>query len=126
MATPKTTATKTTPKVKKTTTKRPSVTAQAPVTSDNVLPMNSEISSQLETLRDDLKTLAQTVKEQALSKFDNRTETAKAVATEQKEAAVARYDELTTKAESQIREKPLSSMAIAVGAGLVLGAILRN
>lgn len=121
MATAKT---PTTPKVtKKTTAKRPSVTTP---TSDNVVPMSSDISSQLETLRDDLKALAKTVKTQALAKVEGRTETAKAVATEQKDAAVARYDELTTKAEVQIREKPLSSMAIAVGAGLVLGAILRN
>jgi ElaB/YqjD/DUF883 family membrane-anchored ribosome-binding protein len=121
MATAKVTPKKTT--AKKTTAKRPSVTE---TTSDNVVPMNSEITSQLETLRDDLKALALTVKEQAFSKVEGRTETAKVVATEQKEAAKARYDELTTKAEVQIREKPLSSMAMAVGAGLVLGAILRN
>ncbi|MEM7729275.1 MAG: hypothetical protein AAF311_08370 [Pseudomonadota bacterium] len=119
--TPKTTTTKTT---KKTPAKRPSVTAET--TTDNVVPMNSELTQQLETLRDDLKSLAETVKAQALGKFEGRAETAKAVAVEQKDAAVARYEELTTKAEVQIREKPLSSMAMAVGAGLVLGAILRN
>lgn len=119
MATAKT---PTTPKVtKKTATKRPSVT-----TTDNVVPMNTEISQQLDTLRADLKALAESVKTQALSKVEGRTETVKAVAVEQKDAAVARYEELSTKAEVQIREKPLSSMAIAVGAGLVLGAILRN
>ncbi|MGB3457615.1 MAG: hypothetical protein WBG08_10880 [Litorimonas sp.] len=127
MATAKVTPKKTTPK--KTAAKRPSVTtpaATADVTSDNVVPMNSEISTQLETLRDDLKALALTVKEQAFAKMEGRTETAKSVASEQKDAAVARYEELTSKAEVQIREKPLSSMAMAVGAGLVLGAILRN
>ena len=95
-------------------------------TSANVVPMNNEISQQLETLRADLKALAQSVKSQALEKVEARTETARAVASEQKENVTARYDELTTKAEYRIREKPLSSMAIAVGAGLVLGAVLRN
>lgn len=95
-------------------------------TTDNVVPMNSEISSQLEILRADLKALAQTVKSQAREKVEARTETARTVASEQKEAVAARYDELTTKAETRIREKPLSSMAIAIGAGLVLGAVLRN
>lgn len=119
MATVKTT----TPKVtKKTTTKAPSVTT----TSANVVPMNNDISQQLETLRNDLKLLAKSVKEQALAKVEGRTETVKTVAVDQKDAAVARYDELTTKAEIQIREKPLTSMAIAAGAGLVLGAILRK
>ncbi|GLQ21169.1 YqjD family protein [Algimonas porphyrae] len=119
MATAKTPTSKT----KTTRAKRPSVTTE---TSDNVVPMNTEISQQLEILRTDLKTLAQTVKDQALSKVEGRKETVKTVATEQKDAAMARYDELSTKAETQIREKPLSSMAIAVGAGLVLGAILRG
>lgn len=119
MATAKT---KTTPKVtKKTATKRPTVT-----TTDNVVPMNTEISQQLDTLRADLKALAETVKTQAKAKVEGRAETAKAVAADQKDAAMARYEELSTKAELQIREKPLSSMAIAVGAGLVLGAILRS
>ena len=118
---------KTTTKPKTTTkAKSPSVT-KTTVTSESVTPLqSSEISQQIDVLRADLKTLAQTVKTQALAKVDGRTETAKAVANEQAEMAKARYDELTTKAESQIREKPLSSMAIAVGAGLVLGAILRS
>lgn len=102
--------------------KRPSVTLDT----DNVVPMNADIAQQLDVLRADIKLLAETVKQQALSKVEVRTETAKTVAAEQKDAAVARYDELTTKAETQIREKPISSMAIAVGAGLVLGAILRG
>ncbi|WP_298915997.1 hypothetical protein [uncultured Algimonas sp.] len=116
---------KVTPKAtpKKTAAKRPSVTA---TTSDSVAPMDNELSNQLDTLRADLKMLAKTVKDQALSKVEGRTETARAVAVEQKDAAIARYDELTSKAEVQIREKPLSSMAMAVGAGLVLGAILRG
>ncbi|MGB6231698.1 MAG: hypothetical protein WBF53_16395 [Litorimonas sp.] len=115
----------TTPKVTKTTTARPSVTDDV-VTSDNVVPMNGELTQQLDTLRADFKALAETVKAQALSKVEGRAETAKAVAVEQKDAALARYEELSGKAEVQIREKPLSSMAMAIGAGVVLGAILRG
>ena len=127
MATAKTTKTTT----KKTTTKaRPTVTkaTNSKITTENVTPLGtqSELSQQIETLRADLVTLAQTVKTQALAKVDGRADTAKQVATEQADAAKAKYDELTTKAEVQIREKPLSSMAIAVGAGVLLGAILRS
>lgn len=107
----------------KSTKKGATVTA---TTSDNIAPMNSDISSQLETLRDDIMLLAKTVKEQALSTVESRKDTAKTVATDQKQAVVAKYDELSTKAEMQIREKPLTSMAIAVGAGIVLSALLRK
>ena len=33
---------------------------------------------------------------------------------------------MTTKAETSIKENPLTSIAIAVGAGLVLGALTRR
>jgi ElaB/YqjD/DUF883 family membrane-anchored ribosome-binding protein len=92
----------------------------------NVVPMNSDIAGQLETLRDDIKLLAKTVKDQAMNQVESKADTAKTVATEQKDAAKAKYDELSTKAETQIREKPLTSMAWAVGAGVVLGALLRR
>lgn len=92
----------------------------------NVVPMNSDIAGQLETLRDDIKLLAKIVKDQAMNQVESKTDTAKTAATEKKDAAMAKYDELSTKAETQIREKPLTSMAWAVGAGVVLGAILRR
>lgn len=94
--------------------------------SDNVVPMNSDISNQLETLRNDIMLLAKSVKEQAMSTVESRKDTAKTVAMDQKDAAVAKYDELSTKAEIQIREKPLTSLAMAVGVGFVLSAILRK
>ena len=123
-----------TAKTTKTTTKakRPSVTksTNSKIKAADVTPLGttpqSDLSKQIDVLRADLKTLAQTVKTQAMAKVDGRTETAKQVASEQADLAKARYDELTTKAEVQIREKPLSSMAIAVGAGVLLGAILRS
>lgn len=88
--------------------------------------MNSDISSQLDTLRHDIMLLAKTVKEQALTTVEGRADTAKTAATDQKDAAIAKYDELSTKAELHIREKPLTSMVWAVGAGVVLGALLRK
>lgn len=91
-----------------------------------VVPLNTDISQQLEVLRGDLKSLAETVKLQAKASVESRTLTARTVAEEKTEAAKVRYDELTTKAETQIREKPLTSMAVAVGTGLLLGAILRK
>ncbi|GHA96646.1 hypothetical protein GCM10009069_19600 [Algimonas arctica] len=112
----------------KTTTDKPTKKGAtiAATKSDNVVPLTSDISSQIDTLRNDIKLLAKTVKEQALSKVESRTDTAKTVAIDQKDAAVAKYEELSTKAETQIREKPLTSMAIAVGAGIVLSALLRK
>lgn len=101
-------------------------TKKSTTTSDNVVPMNSDISNQLDVLRNDILLLAKTVKEQAVSTVEGRKETAKTVAIDQKEAAVAKYDELSNKAEIQIREKPLTSLAMAVGVGFVLSAILRK
>lgn len=89
-------------------------------------PGSSDISGQLDTLRNDIMLLAKTVKDQALNTVEGRADTAKTAATEQKDAAVAKYDELAAKAEQHIREKPLTSMAWAVGAGVVLGALLRK
>ena len=120
--TPKTTTAKTTKAKRPTVTK----TAAAPVTTDNVVPLQGDIAAQIETLKADLKSLAATVKTSATTVVENRGETVKAVATEKSELAKARYDELSTQAETQIREKPLSSMAIAVGAGVLLGALLRG
>lgn len=114
----------TTPKVTKTTrgTKaRPSVTS-----ADNVIPLNSDISDQLETLRSDIMTLAKTVKDLAVDKVESHKDTAKTVASDKKDVAVEKYDELSTQAEAQIRENPISSMAMAIGAGFILGTIFRN
>ncbi len=121
-------ATAKTPKtsVKTTKAKRPTVTKAASVTTDNVVPLQGDIAAQIETLKADLKSLAATVKTSASTAVENRGETVKAVATEKSELAKARYDELSNQAETQIREKPLSSMAIAVGAGVLLGALLRG
>lgn len=92
----------------------------------NVVPMKQDISEQLETLRKDVATLAETVKLQAKATVADKKSTAKNIAAEKTEIVKERYDELTTKAELSIKENPLSAIAIAVGAGLVLGAVTRR
>lgn len=92
----------------------------------NVVAMNSDISTQLETLKADVALLASTVKEQAQATVAEKTGTAKEIAVAKAEQAKDRYDAITQTAEQRIKENPLTSIALAVGAGLVLGAITRR
>jgi len=92
----------------------------------NVVALKPDVQTQIEALRTDIALLADAVKMQTKESVNERTAAAKAVATEKADVAKAKYDELTTKAESQIKENPLTSIAIAVGAGIVLGAITRG
>jgi len=92
----------------------------------NVVTMKQDIPAQLETLRGDIANLAATIKLQAKAAVADKKETAKQVTAEKTEFVKDRYDELTTKAETSIKENPLTSIAIAVGAGLVLGALTRR
>ncbi|WP_017931144.1 DUF883 family protein [Robiginitomaculum antarcticum] len=85
-----------------------------------------EISTQIETLRSDIALLAKTMKEQAKSTASQKVTTAKQVASDTSENVKVKYNELTTQAEASIRENPLTSIAIAVGAGIVLGALTRR
>lgn len=87
---------------------------------------NEDIGKQLDTLRADISKLAETVSTQAKATASQKTQAFKDVAHEKTDIAKARYDELTTKAESSIKENPLTSIAIAVGAGIVLGALSRR
>jgi len=87
---------------------------------------NEDIGKQLETLRADISKLADTVTTQAKATASQKTQAFKDVASEKSDVAKARYDELTTRAESSIKENPLTSIAIAVGAGIVLGALSRR
>lgn len=95
-------------------------------TKKNVVSMQQDIPTQLDTLRQDVANLAEMLKLQAKVKVADKKETVKSVATEKTELVKDRYDELTTKAETSIKENPLTSIAIAVGAGLVLGALTRR
>ncbi|CAM3742822.1 glycine zipper domain-containing protein [Litorimonas haliclonae] len=87
---------------------------------------DEKIADQLETLRGDIAKLAETVKIQAKTSASQKTRAVKDVTAEKTEIAKARYDELTTKAEASIKDNPLTSIAIAVGAGMVLGALSRR
>jgi len=85
-----------------------------------------DITSQIETLRADIATLAGTIKSQAKSTANEKVASAKKVASQTTDTAKVKYDELATTAETQIREKPITSVAIAVGVGLLLGALTRR
>jgi len=92
----------------------------------NVVTMKQDIPAQLEILRGDIANLADSIKIQAQATVVDKTSAAKQMTTEKTELVKDRYDELTTKAETSIKENPLTSIAIAVGAGLVLGALTRR
>ena len=87
---------------------------------------DNDIPAQIETLRADIATLTSMVKTQATDKIVQTKDTVKETAAQKTEAAKVRYDELTTQAEKSIKENPLTSIAIAVGAGIVLGALSRR
>ena len=92
----------------------------------NVVAIKPDVTTQLEALRQDVALLADAVKIQTKTVVGEKTETAKAIASEKTEAAIAKYDELSTRAETSIKENPLTSVAIAVGVGLLLGAVTRR
>jgi len=95
-------------------------------TKKNIVALKPDVQTQIEALRKDIALLADAVKLQTKQTVSDHTSTAKTVATEKADVAKAKYDELTTKAETQIKENPLTSIAIAVGAGMLLGAITRG
>lgn len=92
----------------------------------NITTLTPDISTQLETLRGDIATLAKTVKSQARVTMAETKAGVKETATVKAEAAKEKYGELTSTAEAQIRQNPLTSVAVAVGVGLLLGAITRR
>jgi ElaB/YqjD/DUF883 family membrane-anchored ribosome-binding protein len=95
-------------------------------TKENVVTLTPDVQTQIEALRQDISLLAEAVKVQTKHSVTEQTASAKAAVTEKADEAKAKYDELSTKAETHIREKPLTSMAIAVAAGMFLGAITRR
>jgi len=92
----------------------------------NVVSIKDDIPSQIETLRADLALLASTVRDTTKAKASDRASIVKDVAVEKVDEAKLKYSELSTKAETSIKENPLTSVAIAVGAGIVLGALTRR
>jgi ElaB/YqjD/DUF883 family membrane-anchored ribosome-binding protein len=95
-------------------------------TQENVIAIKPDVQTQIEALRTDIALLAEAVKQQATDTVAAKTEGVREQAQIKAENAKLKYDELTTKAETQIKEKPLTSIAIALGAGLLLGGILRK
>lgn len=95
-------------------------------TKKNVVAMNQDIPTQLETLRADIANLTKTIEVQAKSAVAEKAGKAKDIAAEKAEVAKVKYDQLSSQAETTIRENPLTSVAIAVGAGLLLGALTRR
>lgn len=87
---------------------------------------SDDIPTQIDTLRADMAKLTDMIKAQATNKVVEKTSVIKDAAIEKKELAKDRYDEIAAKAETSIRENPLSSIAIAIGAGIVLGALTRR
>jgi len=103
-----------------------SKTTQASRKKNVVAMKDPDISSQIEILRADIATLASTVKSQAKMTANEKVATARKVAADTTDTAKVKYEELTSNAETQIRENPLTSVAIAVGVGLLLGALTRR
>ncbi len=96
-------------------------------TKKNIVTLKSDdIPAQLDTLRADMALLTEMIKSQATAKVNEKTSSAKAIASEKTDEVVMRYEEITSKAESSIKENPLTSIAIAIGAGIVLGALTRR
>ena len=108
-------ATKVTTTTKKTTTPK-----------ENVVAIKPDVNTQIDALRADIALLADALKLQAKETLNSKTEVARTEAKLKADEARMKYDELTTKAEAQIKENPLTSIAVAVGAGLLLGAIARG
>lgn len=96
------------------------------ISKKNVVPMNQDIPTQIETLKNDVAQLAETIKLQTKATVSEKTAVAKDATAEKAELVKERYSDLTNRAERSIQENPLTSIAIAVGTGLLLGALTRK
>jgi ElaB/YqjD/DUF883 family membrane-anchored ribosome-binding protein len=94
-------------------------------TKKNVVDIKPDVNAQIETLRADLAALTQTLKTQAKSTAQAKKSEVD-VASAKVADTKAKYNELTNTAEKSIRENPLSSVAIAVAAGMFLGLLTRR
>jgi ElaB/YqjD/DUF883 family membrane-anchored ribosome-binding protein len=95
-------------------------------TKKNVVKIKEDIPAQIETLRADIALLAETVRDTTKAKATDKVSLVKDVTAEKVDEAKLKYSELSSRAENSIKENPLTSVAIAVGAGLVLGALTRR
>jgi len=96
-----------------------------------------DISEQISALREDVALLATALKVQSKSTLSEKTadvkgtltetlETLKTATSEKTDTAKKAYKDITQTAETSIKENPITSVALSVGAGLLLGAILRR
>jgi ElaB/YqjD/DUF883 family membrane-anchored ribosome-binding protein len=87
--------------------------------------MNAELSRELKALRADLAALAGTVKEMAAQRaeavVENISETVRMTAAE----AQQRGEALAGEVEEMIRNRPLTSLLVALGVGFLVGKISR-
>lgn len=95
-------------------------------TKKNVVEIKPDVNAQIETLRADIATLTKTLKTQAKATAEAKKSEVVSVANAKVAETKAKYDELSTTAETTIRENPLSSVAIAVAAGVFLGLLSRR
>jgi len=77
------------------------------------------LREQVGTVREDLKELGGVAREAAREKIDVARERAKDAVTHGRERAETEVERLS----SLVRERPLQSMAIAIGVGVLLGAL---
>ena len=136
MPTTKTSKAKTTAKVTK--TKPVGTTTATASTTAKVVPLNREdLQAQIATLKADLAELTTSLKDQGIEYVDAKTADLRATAsektaelrvaaTQKAEIAKDKYADTLADTEARIRANPLTSVAIAVGAGLFLGAITRR
>ena len=95
-------------------------------TKKNVVEIKPDVNAQIEVLRNDIAVLTKTIKSQAKVTAQATKTQVVDTASEKVAETKAKYDELTTTAEKSIRENPLTSVAIAVAAGMLLGLITRR
>lgn len=95
-------------------------------TKKNVVSIKDDIPAQIETLRADVAKLTETLKTQAKATVADKASTVRHVTDEKTQELKQRYNEIAKSTESSIKENPLSAIAIAIGAGIVLGALTRR
>lgn len=95
-------------------------------TKKNIVEIKPDISAQVETLRNDVAELTKTIKRQAQATAQAKKAEITELATEKTAEAKEKYSDLANSAEVTIREKPLTSIAIATGVGLLIGLMTRR
>lgn len=96
-------------------------------TAARVVPLaKDDVLARIETLRAELGELTSTLKAQGTAVLDEKTREIRQVAAQKTAVAKETYTELAADTEAKIRANPLTSVAIAAGVGLLLGAISRR